>query len=346
MRKLIFLLVLLVFAGCKEDVIFTQPKEPVYVRTQKIELVPVLPQFYRVIGSFDVNHRYEAGFELPGVVKEIVVNENQEVTKGMILASFDLKYYDQLRAKADALFKKADREYQKANTAGTEVYAPTFIAGLEEIRQSAEANLELARLELKKATCKAPGDGIIEKIIKMENEVVASGQPVFYILDIDQLKFQVKIPQHIITMLKISGTRANVELIDVNGITVKDADDLQQPRLTRIYWEADSAHQFLAEFQVDNSAHELRPGMLAHADITLPPLENVYVYDLDWVIIEDNVANIWLKKTGTAQTHKYQLKDWKIVNGKLVTAEKPPFDEVITEGYHNLADKQIVQVIN
>ena len=346
MRKLLFLLILLVFAGCEDEVIFTQPKAPTYVRVQKIELMPVLTRFYRVIGSFEVNHQYHAGFELPGVIKELFVTENQKVTKGMILASFDLKYYDQLQTKADALFKKADREYQKANKAGTEVFPPTIIAGLEEVRQSAEANLELARLELKKASCKAPGDGIIEKILKKENEVVASGQPVFYILDIEKLKFQAKVPQHIVSKLKVGGTRADVRLLDIKGIKVKAEDDFQNPRLTRIYWESDSARQYIIEFLVDNASHEIRPGMLAKADITLPPLENVFAYDLDWVVIEEDIANIWFKPEGSAKAHKYRLENWQIINQKLVTTEKPPFTDVITEGYHDLADKQIIQVIN
>ncbi|MCD4657408.1 MAG: efflux RND transporter periplasmic adaptor subunit [Planctomycetes bacterium] len=346
MRKYFLLLVLIAFSGCKDEVIFTQPKEPTYVRVQKIELTPVLNRYYRVIGSFEVNHKYNAGFELPGMIKEIFVSENQEVTKGMILASYDLKYYDQLRTKAEALFNKADREYQKANKAGTEVFAPTIIAGLEELRQSAEANLELARLELKKASCKAPGDGIVEKLLKRENEVVASGQPVFYILDIDKLKFQAKVPQHIVTQLTVGGTRAEVKLIDIKNVSVRDEEYAQKPRLTRIYWESNSAHQYIIEFFVDNRSHDIRPGMLAEADIILPPYENMYVYNLDWVVIENDVANIWFKQAEKAQAYRLRLENWEIVNQMLVTSEKPPFNEVITEGYHDLADNEIIQVID
>ncbi len=346
MRKYFLLLVLIAFIGCKDEVIFTQPKVPTYVRVKKVELTPVLSRFYHVIGSFEVNHRYNAGFELPGMIKEIFITENQKVTKGMVLASYDVKYYDQLRTKADALFKKADREFQKANKAGPEVFAPTIIAGLEELRQSAEANLELARLELKKASCKAPGDGIVEKILKRTNEVVASGQPVFFILDIDTLKFQVKIPQHIVTQLAVGGTRADIRLIDIKNIPIKDEQDAQNPRLTRIYWESNTAHQYIIEFLVDNRSHNIRPGMLAQADIVLPPFENVYAYDLDWVAIENDVANIWFKQVGKAQAYRLKLENFEIVNQKLITTEKPPFPEVITEGYHDLADNEIIQVID
>ena len=346
MRKYFLLLILIAFTSCKDEVIFTQPKEPTYVRVQKIKLTPVLKRNYRVIGSFIVNHRYNAGFELPGMIKEIFVSENQEVTKGMILASYDVKYYDQLRKKADALYKKADREYQKANKAGPEVFAPTIIAGFEEIRQSAQANLELARLELKKANCKAPGDGIIEKILKRTNEVVASGQPVFFILDIDKLKFQAKVPQHIVTQLAVGGTRADVELIDIKNIPVNDEQDTQNPRLTRIYWESNAAHQYTIEFLVDNRSHDIRPGMLAEAKINLPPYENVYAYNLDWVVIENDVANIWFKQAEKAQAYRLKLENFEIVNQKLITTEKPPFTKVITEGYHDLADNEIIQVID
>jgi len=119
-------------------------------------------------------------FKTGGIVEKVLVKEGDRVRKGTLLASLNLSEISSQVELARNAYEKAYRDFTRIRN----LYADS-VATLEQLQNAttalnmAKSNLEIARFNLERSEIFAPADGIILKQLVRENELVASGYPVF-----------------------------------------------------------------------------------------------------------------------------------------------------------------------
>ncbi len=160
----------------------------------------------------------DIGFELPGQVEQLLVDEGDVVARGQALAVQDSRLLTSERNDLSA--RRGDLEARlKLNRLNTErarelkekgFTATQRLDELEAERRSLEAGLDqldaaLAsnRTRLDKATIKAPYAATIARRFVDQGAVVAGGTPVFRLLESAQLEARVGVPVRLLGSLRL-----------------------------------------------------------------------------------------------------------------------------------------------
>ena len=172
----------IVAEGCSNSEANTQNKEEkgIPVNVVKLEKEKVsLP--VPVSGNISASKESRLSFKTGGIIESIYVDEGDQVKKGQTLAKLDLKEIQEQVNQAVIGLEKAKRDHQRVNA----LYTDT-VATLEQLQNAksaldvAKANLNIAEYNLKFSTITAPADGIILKKFFEEDEIVGTGNPIFY----------------------------------------------------------------------------------------------------------------------------------------------------------------------
>ena len=123
---------------------------------------------------------------------------------------------------------------------------------------TAKSNLAVLRDQLAKSTIKAPAAGWLEKMHLEQGEQISAGAPAATILDMDELKIVVAVPQTNI---------GEVEIGDPVNVNVAGAG-MRRGAVTKIASISSSTTRtFDVEVTVPNPGRELRAGMTVEASI-------------------------------------------------------------------------------
>ena len=123
---------------------------------------------------------------------------------------------------------------------------------------TAKSNLAVLRDQLAKSTIKAPAAGWLETMHLEQGEQIAAGAPAATILDMDELKIVVAVPQTNIS---------EVELGDPVNVNISGAG-MRKGAVTKIASiSSTTTRTFDVEVTVPNPGRELRAGMTVEANI-------------------------------------------------------------------------------
>lgn len=233
--------------------------------------------------------------ELSGVIRNVLVNENQEVKKGDVLAELDttriaaqveaaeasanssraqlnqakttLVETDQTLTRTKALSERGAATSQQVETAqAARDRADAAVAVAEANVQISEAQLKLQQADLGKSKIYAPIDGIVLTRSVDPGQTVASSlqAPVLFVLaaDLRSMELKAAIDEADIGMVS-SGQKAHFTVDAFPGRTF-DADirDIAYASVT-----TDGVVTYDARLDVDNEDLLLRPGMTATVNV-------------------------------------------------------------------------------
>jgi len=254
-------------------------------------------------GSLEPKSEVSVGAEISGLITRVLVDENDQVTEGQVLALFDtdelevaLEQAEAQLALARASVEEAEATLQEARVdeqritelrqRGTAAQAELDAAtaarkraeaklayALASVRQ-AEATVLQARTRLEKAVITSPIDGVVlQRSIEPGNTVAASFQtPVLFLLAEDLKAME----------LHVSMDEADVGLVE-SGQTATFTVDAWSGRefsaevlKVHLYPSVENnVVTYTTVLSVDNSEGLLKPGMTATATIETGRRENV-----------------------------------------------------------------------
>ena len=164
-------------------------------------------------------------------------------------------------AEASYLFTKSQLESaEKLNKSGFS--SSTQVGQMKVNLEAAESRLEQAKLELERTTIEAPFSGIIEAPIADIGSLLTNGSPCATILKTNPMLAVGQISEREVGRVNI-GTKAIVQL--VNGVT-------RHGTISYIASGADSnTKTFRIEVELPNESNDIRDGITAQIEITLPP---------------------------------------------------------------------------
>ena len=280
---------------------WTRPAAPVTYQTQAARR-GALTVSVTATGALEAVTTVEVGSEISGLVETVLVDANDRVRRGQVLARLDTDRLEaevtQAEANLTAAKAASDQavatlEEQRLQTRRTERLAENQYVAPQELETAraafdraqaavtnsrsqisvAEAALEVARTTLRKASIRAPIDGLVlSRSVDPGQAVAASFQtPVLFTLaeDLQRMELRVDVDEADVGQVE-AGQSATFAVDAYPGRTFPAS-------VTKVHYAPKTVSgvvTYEAVMTVDNSDGLLRPGMTATAEITTDTVSN------------------------------------------------------------------------
>ena len=230
-------------------------KAPTRVKTQVVS-PGMVDNAQTYVGIIEEREATAVSFTGMGVVKRMLVNEGQTITKGQLIAEMD-------DTQARNLLSGAEAQMTQANDALVRFKMLHDNGSLPEVQwveiqskvAQAKSQLEVAKKNLADCKLTAPVGGIIGKKLIGTGETALPSQAVVSILDISRVIVKVAVPE-----AEIGGINANTP----TSIMVEAINGSYQGGRIEKSVQADAlTHTYDIRIHVANGNRKLLPGMVA-----------------------------------------------------------------------------------
>lgn len=213
----------------------------------------------------------ELSFQVSGHVVELPFAESQKVKEGDVIARLDTQAFENELAKAQAQYKSADEEYQRAVTLDEQnAIAKSVLDDRNSARKIARAALDSAKKALNDTVLVAPFGGAIASLLIEIEQNIQAGSAVATVMDITEMEATINIPASIIAEAESRTDSIAIVRLDVAPDSAIEAEFKEADLL------ADTASQtYAVTFSFPRPANLLIfPGMNATVELSSSSLVN------------------------------------------------------------------------
>ena len=311
-----------------------------------VAVIKVAPQnfagYLEVQGRVDFDQNATVGARAAGTLTSVRVQRGDRVRKGQVLATVDAGVLDaniaEVRTRADlarTIYEKQASLWKQQ--IGTEVQ---YLQAKNDY-QALQRNL--ASLGQQKALYNvvAPYAGVVDDVMLKLGETVSPGAAVVQLNSGQGGKVLAEISEAYAGSIK-AGDKALVTLPDLGG------EELVSTVRTVSRTISAASRTFTAELRLPgNQAARLRPNMVATVRIQNYGSSNATVLPVDLIQHDEENAYVLVvaRQAGKPVAAKRVIKTGQTYNGKQeVTSGLKPGDEVISAGYQNLNEGQVLKI--
>lgn len=327
-------------------------------------------------GTIRPLERFRLSFKTTGRVNELGINEKGKpldngdiVQAGQMIAQLDTDILLAQKSEIEAMIDFAQGEFDRATELreqqGT-ISDSEFGRAKRELAV-AQAQLKTLQTQIDDAVLKSPVDGIISKRFIKPGESVGLGQNVFEVIQVNQVKLVVGVPESKIYRMigKDVDTQSLTAYVTLIGHQRSSLDAKPLPGKVRRVSETsdDKSGLFELEILLENRERKLRPGMIAIAKIVVEKLEGFLIpsdavfdrKDETFIFVADKIEKIETElpenpDDGKKQVDKYAGVAKKVVlksgtyeyQGEYLVASEilEPDRYVIVSGHRRLVDQR------
>jgi RND family efflux transporter MFP subunit len=311
-----------------------------------VSVMSVQPESFKsyleVQGRVDFDQNATVGARAAGSLTSIRVQRGDRVSKGQVLATVDASILDaniaELRTRMD--LAKTVYEKQKGlwdQQIGTEIQ---FLQAKNNY-QALQRNLATLNQQRSLYNVVAPFAGSVDEVLPKLGEITAPGSPVVRLTSGSGGKILADVSEAYGNSIK-AGDNAIVTIPDLGGEEI--------PATVRVVSRSINAtsRTFTVELRLKGSkAADLRPNMVATVRIQNYDRQNATVIPVDLVQKDEQNSYVYVvgQEGGKAVAKKRVIKTGNAYNGKIeVTSGLATGDQVISAGYQNLNEGQVVSV--
>ncbi len=230
------------------------------------------------------------------------------------------------------LFEKGSATEQAKDQAVTAAELATATFNL------AQANLELARINLRESAIVSAIDGVVTARHVDEGNLVAQGQRIVSLAEIETVKVLVAVPERYGAQIR-QGMLARIAVDAFRDRTFEAEVYSVYPALD------EQTHTIRVEIRLANDESLLRPGMFARVALVLDRKDNTVVVPRDVImggnidspyvyVVAQGVASKRIVEIGLKEGARYE-----------VTSGLQPGEDLVVNGMHYLADGIAVEVV-
>ncbi len=303
-------------------------EEKQWFATEKAEKRTIV-QVIRATGYLEAEDLLKIGSIVPGIIKELLVEENETVTKGTLLAVIDDGKDDTEVRETEGLLKTAQQglayatehyKRQKALFEAGQLAKDQFekvtrdYQDAQSLVQTRQAQHDKAKLTYKNKRILAPEDGIIIQKVSSKGETVTLASPatIIYTLakDIHKMKVQLEVDENRIGEIK----KGQTAILTFDTYPYKKffgvVNDVSNAPIKK-----QTAVSYHASFILDNADMLLRPGMTVNARITVGEKEQVlsvpgYVFAMNPLVLQEiaRITKHTFSPMSRQEKHEFELK--------------------------------------
>jgi membrane fusion protein (multidrug efflux system) len=276
--------------------------------------------------------------EVPGQVVEVLAKEGQGVKKGQVIVQLDDRDYRSRLARIEANYELAKLNHDRTkNLVKKKISAPTKLDEIEAQLKDLAAQRREARLALSRTKIASPISSLLNEIEAKKGDFLAVGDPVAQILEIDNVKVTVGVPESdVAAIFDLEEADVIIEALGESSIKGKKVFLSRQPRSL--------ARLFDLELRVPNPDGRILPGMFARVELVKQVFEKALAVPLYAIIAQGDERFVFVEKGGRAERRNVKpgtLVDWQVQ----IKSGLKAGDKVIVVGHRLLDDGQAVRVI-
>lgn len=335
-------LLLTLMTGCTEEKASQQKKPPVRVVASHPNSVQSVGGL-RYVGVIEEESSTAVSFTGSGLITRMDVTEGQRVRKGQFIAQLDTTQASNLINTAKAQLAQARDAYSRMKQMYDEGALPEikWVEVQTQVDQ-AEVVYEAALKSRRDCTVYSPVSGVVGKKAMRAGETALPAQPVCTILNIDQVKVKVGVPEKEFSSIT-SSTQTNIYIEALTKL-------VRGGRIEKGVTADAVTHTYDMYIHLNNPDMILLPGMICKVEIA---------GDASDVPVPDGLLSVPLK--AVRQGSNGSMFVWAIEEGKAcrkpVVLGESKGDEmtilsglttetlVITEGYQKVSEGTDVQNI-
>ena len=260
---------------------------PVPVETS----VPVRGDVYAMYtGTAPIEAYAEANViaKVAGEVRELLVEEGDEVSKGQVLARLDGERLQLELSESEARLRKLQRDYER----NIDLKAKGLISDgdFEKIKyemEALEAAFNLASLELDYTQIRAPIDGVIaERFVKLGN-TISEGDALFKVTSLDPLVAYLHIPEREYRHID-PGQPVGIEIDALGGEPVVAAVSRVSPVVDP------QTGTFKITVEIVDETRRIKPGMFGRIGVIYDVHENALQIPRSAIVEDQGAASVFV----------------------------------------------------
>ncbi|MBW2182434.1 MAG: efflux RND transporter periplasmic adaptor subunit [Deltaproteobacteria bacterium] len=340
----VFCVVTIILLGCGSKEAPSKKDSTIPVTLGKVKAMDV-HHIIKQVGTLEANETVLVKSEAKGKINQIFFEEGNRVKGGEILVKLD-----DLKIKAEvASIESRIVQYQAelVNTKRNVLRNMDLIKdGVttqreyddiitkkevgEAMIKEAEANLALAKEQLKDTSINAPFNGFASERLVSIGDYIAVGDPIVKVVQTDPLKLAFRIPEKYDPSIKI-GKKV---LITVEAYPKEEFHGT-------IYFispDVDtSTRTFLVKTKIPNQDNKLNPGMFANATLTTEIHHDATVIPWEALVVKEDETYVFKIDSDIAK--KVPVKNILVFDGQAeVEGDLSPGSSVVKEGKFSLKD--------
>lgn len=276
--------------------------------------------------------------EVRGQVTKRHVDQGVVVKKGDLLVTLDARDYQNQLTSSKASYQAAlahknriEKLYQKK--LATRSQYDDAVAQVNSLK----AGMDSAKHNVGRGAIRAPMNGVLNRLPVEAGQYVNVGDPIAHIIDIDQVKVAVGIPESDVDAVRgIDEFDITIDALGGRVVTGK------RYRFSKTADEMARLYQL--EILLDNADGQLLPDMFTRVEIVKKRIPDALAVPLYTVITKNDAAYVYVVKEGRAHEKEVQLgvqEGWFAQ----VTEGLTPHDQVIVVGHRGVSDKSAVRVV-
>ncbi len=308
------------------------------VRVQPLVPVAQQPDEIRLPAVLEAQRVIKVSAEVAGRIEKVGPKEGTDVEPNQPLLWLNI---DMLKAQHDqalAQHELNERElarYQQLETRGVatdiEMYRARAAVSMS------KAALTLTSEQLARTVIRSPIGGVLNDILVEPGEYVGPGTNIAEIIQLDQLKVVVHLPERDVVYAKL-GQSAKV--------AVDSVDDLQlDGQISYISAKADeTTRTFRTEVTADNRQRRARPGQIVRVGLLRRNIAQAIMIPLYCVIPIEDGYQVYVEEEGKARPRKIQIG---LIVGDTVQAVSglKAGEKLIVAGHRMVSDGGTVRVV-
>ncbi|WP_353162225.1 efflux RND transporter periplasmic adaptor subunit [Myroides odoratus] len=247
-------LLLTTMSCAKKESNFSAPPTAIQVKSQVVKKVKLAnPKSYAA--TLEPDQMATVGFAVPGTITGVYVKEGQTVRAGEVLAKLDDQAYANTYQIAAASYNQVVDLYQRLHKLYEKGSLPErdYLDVKTKLAQ-AQANKNINAKQLKDASLTASFSGVITMKAAEKGMVIAPGQPVFTLSNLDVVFARINVPESEINQFK-KGQVASLYLPSLQK-EYQGIIDLVNPQADPV------TRTYRVKVRLDNPNHEILGGML------------------------------------------------------------------------------------
>ena len=280
-----------------------------------------------------VRARFDAQLatDKPGIVAEILADKGNLVEAGQPLLRIEDSTWKTSAEKADIDLREAKKELDRwQELQKTGAVSPSDFDTIKARYDTAVLALTDARIQYGKCTLKSPIRGIIADRYLEVGEHAPEGIAAFRLVDIDEVKLSVDIPER--NVLSIAQGTLMTFVVDVLPARVFTGTVSFVSSAA-----SEGNNSFAAELRCANPDHELRPGMIARTALSRAVHKDAIVVPLSAITPRKGEYIAFVVENEKASRRVVKLE--AITEKEIVLSSGlNPGDELVVDGNRTLAD--------